>query len=254
MSPLGPEDDVNPLDLAPEAADDLLAGELALGVLDGEEFARARARAASDPGFAERVQAWEQRLAPLAASTQARPAPPAVWSAVEDRLDAASPARPVDPAAVAPARPVAPVRARRRGAPLAWAAAFVSAIVAAGSLTALVRRPVEPPPLVAVLAPSAKGSAGDRGVVALYPVQGRAAPALGPAPAGATTRELWLIKPGGAPLALGRIGDAPTAPGVARIRSARIGDTVAVSLEPRGGPPTAAPTGPVVATGVLSRL
>ena len=45
--------------------DAIYAGELALGVLDAEERARAAARVEQDADFAKLVLAWSGRLAPL---------------------------------------------------------------------------------------------------------------------------------------------------------------------------------------------
>ena len=47
--------------------DDLLAAELALGVLAGAERATAQQRAAREPAFSAMVAAWEERFAPWAA-------------------------------------------------------------------------------------------------------------------------------------------------------------------------------------------
>ena len=46
--------------------DELIAAEYALGVLAGTERAAAERRIERDPTFANLVEAWEQRLAPLA--------------------------------------------------------------------------------------------------------------------------------------------------------------------------------------------
>jgi anti-sigma-K factor RskA len=67
--------------------------------------------------------------------------------------------------------------------------------------------------------------------------------------------ELWLLRgEGQAPVSLGVLDPA----GVNRRslaepaqRALEPGDALAVSLEPPGGSPTGAPTGPVVSTGVL---
>jgi anti-sigma-K factor RskA len=69
--------------------------------------------------------------------------------------------------------------------------------------------------------------------------------------------ELWLIAPGDKPRSLGLI-DAnrpihiklPTD----LVQRVAADATLAVSLEPPGGSPTAAPTGPVIANGKLTNL
>src|SRR5262245_35362054 len=69
--------------------DDLLAAELALGVLEGGERITAGQRAARDRAFALLVEAWEQRLAPWAAEIREVSPPPQVW----DRISSALPAQ-----------------------------------------------------------------------------------------------------------------------------------------------------------------
>jgi anti-sigma-K factor RskA len=69
--------------------------------------------------------------------------------------------------------------------------------------------------------------------------------------------ELWLIPADGKPRALGllRADSAVTIVIPAALRPhASANATLAVSLEPPGGSPTGAPTGPVVATGKLTNL
>ena len=68
------------------APDQILAGELALRVLNPADEAAARAREASDPAFAAEVVAWNTRLADFVADV----APVAPSSAVWPRLEAAT--------------------------------------------------------------------------------------------------------------------------------------------------------------------
>ena len=56
--------------------DELLAAELALGVLEGAERTTAEQRAIRDHGFARLVERWEQRLAPWAAEISEVSPPP----------------------------------------------------------------------------------------------------------------------------------------------------------------------------------
>src|SRR5665647_2780918 len=70
-------------------ADELLAAELALGVLAGAERDAAAERAAREPAFARMVAAWEERLAPWAAEIAEVSPSPLVW----DRIAAALPAQ-----------------------------------------------------------------------------------------------------------------------------------------------------------------
>jgi len=66
--------------------DDLLAAELALGVLEGAERTTAVHRATRDRAFARLVEEWEQRLAPWAGEIREVSPSPEVW----DRISSAT--------------------------------------------------------------------------------------------------------------------------------------------------------------------
>ena len=69
--------------------------------------------------------------------------------------------------------------------------------------------------------------------------------------------ELWLVPAGGKPIPVGLLEPERTVilPLPAALRAqATGGATLAVSLEPPGGSPTGAPTGPVIGTGKLTSL
>ena len=67
---------------------DLLAAELALGLLDGTERAEALRLCLSDPAFARAVDAWSIRLSPLLDSVPPVVAPERAWHAVAARIGA----------------------------------------------------------------------------------------------------------------------------------------------------------------------
>jgi len=228
--------------------DQALAAELALGVLDGAELAAARARLAADRAFAAEVARWEEWLAPLALAFP-ETSPPA---GLEARVLAA-----IDVPGAAP-------RAgwRRRGAlALAGLAAAVLALVV-GPLRAPPPPPVPAPtrpaaaPLLAALVVPAGAEAPGRAplAAAVDRPSGEVRIAAATVPRGRSA-ELWAIAEGGAPVALGLLdGGRPTRLVVAQAQRVllRAGTTLAVSIEPPGGSPGAAPTGPVVAAGALS--
>jgi anti-sigma-K factor RskA len=62
--------------------------------------------------------------------------------------------------------------------------------------------------------------------------------------------ELWIIPAGGKPRPVGMISGVRSL----TLAGGEAKATFAVSLEPAGGSPTGAPTGPVIATGVLSAV
>ena len=66
--------------------DDLLAAEYALGVLDGDVRAAVQARLVQDVVFAARVDAWNDKLAPLAESLEPTAPPASVKEQLNIRL------------------------------------------------------------------------------------------------------------------------------------------------------------------------
>lgn len=78
-----------------------------------------------------------------------------------------------------------------------------------------------------------------------------------PAPDPTRSAELWLISEGEKPRSLGlldasRPHEVKLSPDLAR--RATEGAVIAVTLEPLGGSPTGAPTGPIIAKGTLASL
>lgn len=241
----------------PDDAPDMAAAELALGLLEGEDRARALRRVLAEHGFAQEVDRWRGYLAQLFDLWPAMVAPPGVLERVEWSIDG--------PAAM----PVAMPPQRRWFWP---ALAAVSSVAAAALLLFILLRPIEYTPraaqpgapgpiasapaamLVASIDPVAKGAP----VTAIYdPASGAlrlTAAALADA---GRSAQLWVIGGDGVPHSLGLLSPAqPSSFAVDQANRARLvaGATLAVSIEPVGGSPTALPTGPVVATGALSRV
>lgn len=225
--------------------DELLAAELAFGLIDGGEKQAAEARVEQDAGFRAAVDRWLAYGAAMFSDVGEAPRP-SVWSAIEARL----PANDAAPAAVS--------RATLRW----WQGGTAAASIAAIVLAAIALQPPKPAPhpaqaeapkpvmpLVAVLT-------GDKGVVTVS--YDRASGHITAAPNGMAignhSPELWVIPADGKPRSLGLIAvDAPLwkkAPGAAAA-SLTPGVTLAVSVEPLGGSPTGQPTGPVILTGKL---
>jgi anti-sigma-K factor RskA len=218
---------------------DILAAEHALGLADES------AREASDPAFAAAVDAWRRRFEPWAGPERAPPAD--LWARIERALPAN------DPGARDPARP--------------WRfATFAASGIAAALLGVIALRPGTEAPVPApqvAAAPEARMM-----VAALAPESGRGAVTVSydatsgrmmvtpvGMDAGGRTPELWVIPADGTPRSLGVIGEkaARTMIVPAERRALIAGGAVfAVSLEPAGGSPTGAPTGPVVMTGTMS--
>jgi anti-sigma-K factor RskA len=216
-----------------------LAGEYVLGTLDADERRAAEARIAADPSFRTSVAAWERRLQPLA-DLAGETAPPAAGF---DRIMAA-----IDASAMAaPAGNVVALRRTVRrwqvATALMGAAAAVLAVVVVLDRTA----PAPQSEFVAVLTADGAKPAfvatvdTAKGTITVRRV------AL-EAPAG-KSYELWSIEPNAAPKSLGVVEQASLSRVLPAIPHG--GATLAISLEPKGGSPTGAPTGPVMFTGAL---
>ena len=216
-----------------------LAAEYALGTLRGQARTRLRRWMQEDAGIARAVSEWEARLAPLAQTVAPKRPPARLWRDIEARLGPPNPAK------------------DRRAF---WRAL---GLVASGAAAALVFMTV----LLTLQKP-------ESGYVALLSDQRTQKPALivsarrdatelrvrtlDPAiQVSDASLELWALPKGGKPKSLGLIfdGDKPGA-NRAVLRLAAAADKtlsdvpmLAVSLEPRGGSPTGAPTGPVLYSG-----
>lgn len=258
--------DIPPIPGVPE--DDLLAAELALGVLEFDERARAQARAAWDPAFAAKVAEWEARLADMAAEVPAVPPPPSARRRILRELFGEGPeVVAADPAPADPARPdpvpVLPPHARLRREVSAWRAL---AFAAAAAVALVVVKPdVVPLHLLGggaaevryvALIRSAEGDLGFFAVLDETSGEALVRQVSGPAPEDGVY-QMWMANEG-APVSMGllqpgsqelRMPAALLAPGGGFLPGAHFG----VSLEPPGGSPTGRPTS-VVATGDPERF
>jgi anti-sigma-K factor RskA len=223
--------------------DDLLAAELALGVLAGAEREAAQQRAARDPLFAAMVAAWQERFTPWAAEIAEVSPPPQVW---EHIAAATSTDLPAESQSSGWWHSLAFWR---------WLSLGTGALAAAciGALIYLGNAPQQAPLTAGI------DGGGHRHFVAT--IDGRAGSiAIVPAAYSAdATREpeLWLIPADGKPRPLGmlRADRAVTIKIPSELAALTVGNAVlAVSLEPPGGSPTGQPTGPVIATGKLTSL
>lgn len=263
--------------MALEDDPDLAAGELALGLLEGEDLAAALRRVLSEPGFAMEVERWRLRLAALFDLWPAAEPPAGLARRIEASLDR--------PAAAPVRRSLWPILA------------LASSALAACLLVFIVTRPepVAPPPIVVasaspspvpvpvpsaspspvpVPAPSVSASPSpvpssapgtvllaslgeDDPIAAAYNSStGRLRLAAAPRTRGDRVAQLWVIGGDGVPYALALLGDGPNVLTIGRANRARIvaGATLAISIEPPGGSPEPKPTGPIVATGALERV
>ena len=224
----------------PELAD-RLAAEYVLGTLQGAARRRFEALLGAHPTLRRSVAAWQERLAPLSASV-AEVAPPArVWQGIEGRLFA-------DRAVAGPPQGLWRRLALWRSlSGVATAAALAMFLVAS-------QTPAPQAPIIVVLGANPEvGQALNASFVASVSGDGRAlvlkplnAPALTPA----QVLELWAVPAEGAPRSLGLV-QAEGATTLLRAQLLSNTAAFAVSVEPPGGSPTGAPTGPIVSVGKL---
>ncbi len=219
---------------------DRLASEYVLGTLRGAARRRFDALLGAHPALRQAVAVWQERLVPLSTSVpQVKPSA-RVWQGIEARLFAA---------------PV-PAPAPRWWQSLGlWRGLSALSSVAAVALLVLVNQvPPAQPPVITILAANPEAAqALNASFVASISADGRALVLrpLNPLTVSAQQAlELWAVPAQGAPRSLGLVrADGATT----LLRTRLLLDTAAfaVSVEPQGGSPTGAPTGPIVSVGKL---
>ncbi len=218
---------------------DALCGEYLLGTLRGRARRRFERALREEPLVAQRVELLVRTYVPTPSEGQVLAPRADGWQRLQRELNLAAFARPWY------------LRAFSSIAPWQFVAAAAAAVVFGIALTVL--RPTEEFTAVARLA-------GDNAPVVTAAVsperrtlQLRAAQPT-PAPAG-RSYEVWLLPAeGGAPVSLGVLTalDARVTLAAAQAPRLRAGAKLAVSIEPAGGSPTGAPTGPVILVGEIS--
>lgn len=225
----------------------LLAAEHALGVLEGLELSRARELKLSSPEFARAVREWELALALIANEATDRAPPSRLWERIEQSAGDRS-----DQAVVVHLRRRLRVWRGVSFAVMAIAAALVLFISVPQGSEQAPATDAEPSILLATLSSEQTNTS----LSAAYDPQRQSLLVTPGVLAGAPDHqhELWIIPPGGTPVAVGLL--APGQPQRLAVRSEiaphfRGRSTLAISVEPMGGSPTGQPTGPVIAAGQL---
>jgi anti-sigma-K factor RskA len=226
--------------MIPHDPDDMivLAGEYVLGLLDEADRLEVEDALASHADLRDEVAFWHARLFPLTRSIPLATPDVDTWPKIAARLKSSAGDAPSGRAAAF---------WRRVAVGFAAVAACLAIYVGAGLMT-----PAPGPQLVAALnAPQARQSGwiatADRDGLILRNIGGGAPPA-------GRVFELWSIAAGTkTPVPLGVIPAA----GSLKLATAGIAladATLAVSIEPPGGSPTGAPTGPVVYVGIMKPI
>jgi anti-sigma-K factor RskA len=240
------------------ALQDRLAAEYALGTLRGAARLRFMRWMREDAALRSRVAEWDARLVPLATAIAPAAPPARVWEAISARVGRAAPQ---------PRGGLWEAVAFWRGLGLA-ASGMAAALLAANILVQPQQLPAPAPVLVQV--PAGELGAAYLAVLSDAKTQkpvllvsaGRKSnelfvKTLDPAiHVDEKSLELWALPAGGAPKSLGVLGPDDKM----KLRLQAVADeslanvpALAVSLEPRGGSPTGAPTGPVLFSGPCIR-
>lgn len=225
----------------PELAD-RLAAEYVLGTLRGPARRRFETLVPAHPALRRAMLDWQRRVDALSVSVPEVAPSPQVWPRIRQRVMGA---------AVQPL-----VRWWQRL--VLWQAAAGMAMVAALSLGIVAQMPApQAPPIVVVLAAqpdAAQGGIRPVSFVAGVAPDGRSlvVKPLDAAQARLVNQalELWAVPPQGAPRSLGLIA-AEGSTTIQRAQALKDTAAFAVSVEPPGGSPTGAPTGPIISVGAL---
>ncbi len=213
--------------LTPEEADDALAAEYVLGVLDLAERAAVEARIKRDAGFSALVTAWETRMDGMNDDFADVPAPD-LLPRIEARLFPA---------------PARPAPARRFG--FGWLSGAAVAVVLALATVATLA-----PPRLDRLVTLATADRRLSYEVTHFGDTLQVTRVAGVPAVPGQVHELWLIAPGASPVSLGLLADQPL---VIDYPVPPDGHVFAVSVEPEGGSPSGLPTGPVILTAVVAQ-
>ena len=223
--------------LARDAHLDTLCAEYLLGTLRGPARRRFERALREEPLVAARLRHW-QAFAPRYSSMIETPPPASAWPRLERELGLARYRTPWH---------------RRVSLWRGWAIAATAAALVAIGLQLLPLKPTGSFAEIAQLSGAGDAArisaalSADRSTLELR--------ATRPVLAGPSqSYELWLIPAeGGAPISLAVLGSLDARLALPQAQAARItrGAKLAVSVEPAGGSPSGAPTGPVVFAGAI---
>ena len=243
-------------------ADDAMAADYVMGLLDDAEHAAAERRIETDDGFARAVSAWRERFADLDSTAEETPPSPALWQRIADATK------------IAPIDALPSARAALRGATI-WddikfwrfagiggaLAALLFATIMVGALTTsrhlrndLIALAQSKPVYVAVLVNDTTREAGAivnafaNGRVELVPLRPIEVPP-------GRTLQVWTLWDRAVgPKSIGLTGQSRTL----QLNLESLPETVQnqlfeITLEPEGGSPIGRPTGPILFKGNAAR-
>lgn len=226
---------------------DVLAAAYVLGTLRGRARARFQSLLRYDPGLRRLVEEWEGRLTPLATVAGDIEPPARVWKAVARRIGGTA-------------------RGAGWWASLAlWRGLAVTATAFVLVLAAVIGTAPRPEPPMAMVAVMNDEKGQPAMVVSWPPMKGRRDPHIRikvvqehPVMEAGTAWEMWMLPAGkAAPVSMGLITTdrdqvMKLKPALAQKMGGAWG--IAMSVEPAGGSPTGAPTGPVIFKGQCVKI
>jgi anti-sigma-K factor RskA len=230
------------MDYGKRALAEALAADYVLGTMRAGARRRFEALLPSHVELRRATAAWQERMMPLTASIDPVQPPGDVWRRISDRLD-------------------------RRKSVVAgawqrlsfWRSVSAFAGVAAIALAVLLASPrPAAPPVVVVLAPTEAAASGSAAAPIVASISGDGAtlvtrPIVPVALRPDRSLELWAVpRDGTAPRSLGVLPSGSGATVAIRGKVLAGVDTLAVTVEPLGGSPSGAPTGPIVYAGKFS--
>ena len=238
---------------------DRLAAEYVLGTLRGSARARFQRALGDDAALRLTVEAWQARLVPMSEAVEPVEPPQRVWESVAARV--APPSPPAEYGglwnSIAFWRGLGLIASGAAAALLAAVAVFaperpvpapqivrVPASELPAAYLAVLSDPKSQKPVLFVSATRASDQLAVRRLDASIVVPGK-------------SLELWALPPGKAPLSLGLVASQERHTVTMRaIADESLGEAplLAISLEPAGGAPNGAPTGPVLYTGPCLKI
>lgn len=223
-----------------------LVAEYVLGLLDQSEHQRVGALIDADPQLRRERDFWISRFGALNDDYQEIPAPAHLREAIEARVFGET--------------------TRPQGMTALWTNLALWRSLAAGALAiAVIAIGVNlfaPRPSASILTTQLVAALEQEGsavkFVALYDGAGNVRlTALSGEPVPNKDFELWAIQGGNAPVSMGIIpANARSAVSVPTVvmKGLGVGSVLAITLEPKGGSPSGAPTGPIVAKGAVTKI
>lgn len=214
-----------------------LAAELALGLLEGQERAKALRLCLADTRFAVEVETWRHRLSPLLDGIPETAPPDTVWQAIDARLGNRQASGAV------------------RSLHLWRGGALVASAIAAALALVLVTRPAAQPAQTTIgISQLASAQGAVHMAISYDPQKGVLRLGRSAMERGARSPELWVIPEDGIPRSLGIVArNGGSLPVDENLRPfLRDGVTLAITLEDAATAPHKAPTSPPILTGKIT--